>query len=277
MFRCPLPPASAVYRNEVLTVAERRMFARSVVESDSFLDMPATARLLYFHFGMQADDDGFLNSPKAVMRMAGCVQDDVSILVAKGFIIPFDSGVIVIRHWKQSNYIQKDRYRPSRQPEKARLILEDGVYNLDTECIQAVHSTDTDSIHSLSKDNIVEDNIGYINAPTSDKSESEPEAAEPIFIELILNTGEMYPVTQKQIEGWKQLYPGVDIEQALRSMAGWLEGNPTKRKTKRGIVRFITSWLDRDQNSGRNQRKEVDDNGKSDYYARIFSDPAHNL
>lgn len=251
-------------------MAERRMFAKSVVESDAFLDMPATARLLYFHFGMQADDDGFLNSPKAVMRMVGCVQDDVSILVAKGFIIPFDSGVIVIRHWKQSNYIQKDRYRPSNRPEKARLTLEDGVYNLDTECIQAGYSADTDSIHSLGKDNIVKDNIGYINAPTSDRSEPEPEETEPIFIELILNTGEMYPVTQKQIEGWKQLYPGVDIEQALRSMAGWLEGNPTKRKTKRGIVRFITSWLERDQNSGKNPRKDGANNGTSNNTSSVW-------
>ena len=250
-------------------MAERRMFAKSVVESDAFLDMPATARLLYFHFGMQADDDGFLNSPKAVMRMVGCVQDDVSILVAKGFIIPFDSGVIVIRHWKQSNYIQKDRYRPSNRPEKARLTLEDGVYNLDTECIQAGYSADTDSIHSLGKDNIVKDNIGYISAPTS--GEPEPEnTKEPAVFELILNGGIKYPITQSQIDRWMEAYPGVDVYQALRSMGAWLEANPAKRKTARGINRFIVNWLERDQNSGKNPRKDGANNGTSNNTSSVW-------
>ena len=253
------------------------MFSKSVVNTDLFLDMPATTQLLYFHLGMEADDDGFISNPKSLVRFFGGSQDDFKLLITKGYIIPFDSGVIVIRHWKQSNTIRSDRYKPSQCAEKGLIFIDSCM------CYQLITERDTNGIPDdnqtvdkrdtqvkLIKDNISKDNIA---APTS--NEPEPEATEPIFIELILNTGEMYPVTQKQIEGWKQLYPGVDIEQALRSMAGWLEGNPTKRKTKRGIVRFITSWLDRDQNSGRNQRKEVEDNGKSDYYARIFSDPAH--
>ncbi|MCD8356115.1 MAG: hypothetical protein LUE11_06050 [Clostridia bacterium] len=258
-------------------MAERRMFARSVVNSDTFLDMPATTRALYFHLGMEADDDGFLNNPKGLVRYFGSAQDDLKMLISKGFLIPFQSGVIVIRHWKQSNYIQKDRYRPTKCKEEMKMLsLTDNVYTLDTECIQDISRPDTQDRLGKDRLELGKDRL-YNNAPTSDKSEPEPEATEPVFIELILNTGQMYPVTQKQVDGWKQLYPGVDIEQALRSMAGWLEGNPTKRKTARGIVRFITGWLDRDQNSGRNQRKEVEDNGKSDYYARIFSDPEHNL
>lgn len=248
-------------------MAERRMFARSVVSSDVFLDMPATTRALYFHLGMEADDDGFLNNPKGLVRYFGGAQDDLKMLISKGFLIPFQSGVVVIRHWKQSNYIQRDRYRPTKcKTERNMLSLADNVYTLDTECIQDVSSLDTQE--STGEDR-VSLKIGYINAPTSNKSEVEPEATEPIFIELILNTGQMYPVTQKQIEGWKRLYPGVNVEQALRSMAGWLEGNPTKRKTQRGIVRFITSWLDRDQNSGRNQRNEVKDDGQNQQSSRF--------
>ena len=241
-------------------MAERRMFAKTIIDSDAFLDMPLSAQSLYFHLAMRADDDGFINNPKKIQRMIGASEDDCKLLIAKKFVLVFETGVIVIRHWKLHNYIQKDRYKPTiYQSEKNALETEpNGTY---TQCIHDVSNMDTQD--KLGKDRLGKDRLGYISAPTSDKSEPEPEATEPIFIELILNTGEMYPVTQKQIDGLERLYPGVDIEQALRSMAGWLEGNPTKRKTKRGIVRFITSWLDRDQNSGKNQRKDGANNGTS--------------
>lgn len=151
-------------------MAERRMFAKSVVESDEFLDMPATSRLLYFHLGMEADDDGFLNNPKTIMRMVGCSQDDLSLLVSKGFLIPFKSGVVVIRHWKQSNYIQKDRYRPTKfKDEMKQLSLAENVYTLDTSCIHPVSKPYTQD--SIGKDRLElgKDNI-YNNAPVEEKS-----------------------------------------------------------------------------------------------------------
>ena len=89
-------------------MAERRMFAKTIIDSDSFLDMPVSARLLYYDLGMRADDDGFVNSPKKIMKMIGATQDDLSILILKKFIIPFESGVVVIKHWKIHNYIRKD-------------------------------------------------------------------------------------------------------------------------------------------------------------------------
>ena len=92
-------------------MADRRMFSKTVVESDTFLDMPITARALYFHLGMQADDDGFVIGPKKVQRMAGCSDDDLKLLIAKGFLIPFDTGVVLVRHWKQNNWIRVDRYK----------------------------------------------------------------------------------------------------------------------------------------------------------------------
>jgi hypothetical protein len=91
-------------------MAERRMFAKTIIDSDAFLDMPQTAQLLYFHLAMRADDDGFINKPKTVMRMVGSRDDDLACLAAKKFIIPFESGVVVIKHWRIHNYIKNDRY-----------------------------------------------------------------------------------------------------------------------------------------------------------------------
>ena len=90
-------------------MAERRMFAKSIVLSDAFLDMPLSARCLYFTFGMFADDDGFVGSPKAIMRQCGASQDDLLSLLQKRFVLGFDSGVIVIKHWRINNYLQNDR------------------------------------------------------------------------------------------------------------------------------------------------------------------------
>lgn len=129
-------------------MAERRMFAKTVIDSDAFLDMPMSAQALYFHMAMRADDDGFLNNPKKIQRIVGASDDDAKILLAKRFIISFESGVIVIKHWKIHNYIQKDRYKPTvYQEEMAKLTIKDnGVY---TECIQN-GDTGKDSIGKLS-------------------------------------------------------------------------------------------------------------------------------
>ena len=123
-------------------MAERRMFAKTIVLSDAFLDMPLSARCLYFTLGMLADDDGFVNSPKSIMRQAGASTDDLNLLLAKRFILDFDSGVIVIKHWRIHNYIQKDRYKESKyMEEKATLMIDqNGAY---TECIQDVSTLDT--------------------------------------------------------------------------------------------------------------------------------------
>lgn len=113
-------------------MAERRMFAKSIIESDLFLDMPISARLLYYDLGMRGDDDGFVNSPKRIMRVTGAHDDDLKILIAKRFVIMFESGVIVIRHWKSHNYIRSDRYKPTIYRHEKALLLENdnGHYEL---------------------------------------------------------------------------------------------------------------------------------------------------
>jgi hypothetical protein len=107
-------------------MAERRMFAKTIVDSDAFIDMPTSARLLYYDLGMRADDDGFVNSPKKIMKFSGASDDDLRILSAKKFIIPFESGVVVIKHWKIHNYIRKDTYTETKyKGEKAMLYTDE--------------------------------------------------------------------------------------------------------------------------------------------------------
>lgn len=95
-------------------MAERRMFTQKIIDSDAFLDMPLTTQALYFHLNMRADDDGFINNPKKICRMIGASEDDLKLLIAKRFVLAFEKGVIVIKHWRMHNLIRKDRYSPTQ-------------------------------------------------------------------------------------------------------------------------------------------------------------------
>ena len=127
-------------------MAEKRMFTKKITDSDAFLNMPLSAQALYFHLNMAADDEGFVNNPKKIQRAIGASEDDLKLLMAKNFIITFESGVIVIKHWKMHNYIAKDRFHPTDYTdEKSMLeVKENGAYTMPaynpyTECIQDVY------------------------------------------------------------------------------------------------------------------------------------------
>lgn len=110
-------------------MASKRMFSIDVIDTDKFWIMPVSTQALYFHFGMRADDDGFVSSPKKIAKIANCTNDDLRILISKGYVIPFDSGVIVITDWKANNLIKNDRYKPTRyQEEFKKLEVKDGSY-----------------------------------------------------------------------------------------------------------------------------------------------------
>ena len=141
------------------------MFTQRITESDAFLDMPSSTQMLYFHFSMNADDDGFVNNPKKIQKMCGASDDDFKLLIAKSFIILFDSGIIVIKHWKMHNYIQADRYRPTDYVEEKSMlgIKSNKAYTLDvskmdTECIQNGY--------------IGKDSIGKVSIDKDSKGES---------------------------------------------------------------------------------------------------------
>lgn len=174
------------------------MMSKSIIKSDTFLDMPATTQNLYFHMLLDADDDGFINAPKSIMRMIGAKDDDMKVLAAKQFVIPFESGVVVIKDWKIHNYIQNDRYKPSTLPERNLLnIQKDKTYTLkgdvsrmDTECIQTV-SIGKDRLGKVreGKDSI--DTLCHVTHDDMDKSHFE------IIEYLNLKTGSKFKPTTK--------------------------------------------------------------------------------
>ena len=137
-------------------MAERRMFAKTIIYSDAFLYMPMSKQALYFHLSMRADDDGFINNPKRIQRMIGASDDDLKLLIAKSFIITFDSGVVVIKHWKIHNYIQSDRYKPTVYAEEKALleVKKNKAYTFNNDCIQNVYNTDTQDRLELGKDRL---------------------------------------------------------------------------------------------------------------------------
>lgn len=163
-------------------MAERRMFAKTIIDSDAFLDMPISARLLYYDLGMRADDDGFVNSPKKIMKMVGASTDDMNVLILRKFILPFETGVVVLKHWRIHNYIRKDTYSETPyKKEKSMLMLDENKsYTLiDNESQLAVHEPSTQvriGKDSIDKDSLGKDSIdkGSIEIITPDEQESIP-------------------------------------------------------------------------------------------------------
>lgn len=152
-------------------MAERRMFAKTIIDSDAFLEMPLSTQCLYFHLNMRADDDGFVNNPKRIQRMIGASDDDLKLLVMKSFVLMFESGIIVIKHWKINNYLQNDRHKATVYQEEMQMITtkENKAYTfVDTDCIQNVYKLDTqDSIgkNSIDKNRDMKKPKGF-TAPT---------------------------------------------------------------------------------------------------------------
>lgn len=143
------------------------MFAKSIIRTDDFLDMPQSAQNLYFHLGIEADDDGFV-TPKVVMRMLGSPDDDLKLLITKKFVIPFNDGVLVITHWRIHNEIRQDRYKATiYQDKKQKLRLNQGIYTIGT----TIGTT-------AGTPRIGEDRIGK-NRIKEDFSKKESQIAEP--------------------------------------------------------------------------------------------------
>mgnify|MGYP001008931975 CR=1 FL=1 len=165
-------------------MAQRRMFSRKITETDRFLEMPLSSQALYFHLNMGADDEGFIDKAKTTQRTIGASDDDMKLLIAKGFLIPFDSGVVVIRHWRIHNYIRSDRFQSTlHQDEKTQLeydhsktamlkplenVIPNG-YQMDTQDRVSKVSLDKDSLTTYPKepDNIpYKEIIDYLNSKT---------------------------------------------------------------------------------------------------------------
>lgn len=174
-------------------MGNHRMFTKEITETDYFFEMPLSTQALYFHLGLYADDDGFISSPKSIVRAIGCKEDDLRLLIAKGFVISFESGIIVITHWNLHNYIRKDRKKNTIfKDEKAMLSLVDGVYaELDrqpsTKCL-------TSDNQMSAQDKISKDKINNIVEQGSTLYISE---IEEIVSYLNLKAGTHYKPTTK--------------------------------------------------------------------------------
>lgn len=242
-------------------MAERRMFSKTVVDSDAFLDMPLSTQALYFHLSMRADDDGFLNNTKRIQRLIGATDDDLKLLIMKRFVIPFEDGIVVIKHWRMNNYLRKDRYTQTiYQEELAMLsVKEDGSYTLaETSGIpdgnQCVTVGIPDGNQLATQVRLGKDRIGKVSIESSINTacpEPEPAPDREQVISLTLNDRSEFWIYGDQVEQWSQLFPAVDVLQELRKMKSWLDSNPSRRKTKRGILRFVNSWLSREQDKGK--------------------------
>ena len=161
--------------------------------------MPLSAQALYFHLSMRADDDGFINNPKKIQRMIGASDDDCRLLIMKQLIIAFDSGVIVIKHWRLHNYIQKDRYKPTLyQNEKSTLELDESkVY---TKCIQDVSNMDTQV------------RLGKVRLGKVKESEDKPHSQKKAYGEFknVLLTDDEYNLLVEQFGNPEQLIKRLD-------------------------------------------------------------------
>ena len=146
-------------------MAQRRMFSRKITETDHFLEIPLSSQALYFHLNMGADDEGFIDKAKTIQRTIGASDDDMKLLIAKRFLIPFDSGVVVIRHWRIHNYIQADRFQATiYQNEKEQLDFDKSkiasIKPLD-QCIQNGYRMDTQV--RLGEDSLDKDRLDKVN------------------------------------------------------------------------------------------------------------------
>ena len=201
-------------------MAQKRMFDKTITNSDEFIDMPDSAQNLYFHLSMNADDDGFINNWKNIMRMTGHKEDDIKILIAKQYVIPFDSGVIVIRHWRINNYLRGDRYIETKyKAEKQQLQLDENmVYQLATTGIPAGLPSGNPVKNSIDKNSIDENSID--KGSMRGETKGSPRAK---FIPPTLGDIQEYIASKKLNVDAEQFYDYFDT-------GGWVDSKGNKVK-----------------------------------------------
>ena len=220
-------------------MAERRMFAKTIIDSDAFLDMSLSTQALYFHLSMRADDDGFVNNPKKIQRMIGSGDDEMKMLIAKKFIIPFDSGVCVIKHWRIHNYIQKDRYKETvYKEEKSHLLLKDNksYKYMDTPCIQDVSIPETQV--RIGKDRIGKDRIDKNNNKSS------------LLLFEELGFGSISPIIVEDIKLLEKEYTETWVIEALK------EANAAGFRNLKYVIGILKNWKSKGFKAEKPQNKQ---------------------
>ena len=225
-------------------MAERRMMSKSIIKSDQFLEMPMSSQLLYFHLLSDADDDGFINAPKSIMRVVGAKEDDMRVLQAKGYTIPFDSGVIIIKHWRIHNSLRKDRYNPNPQLENERnqlTVNDKKEYELIQSCRPLGNHLATNGYHSIGKDSIGKDSID------SGRDKSQP-----------THTHFKPPTVEEVKEYCIERNNNIDAEYFVdfQEARGWVLSNGKKMKNWKATIR---TWEKNNFNNCKSNKSSKED------------------
>ena len=213
-------------------MADKRMFTKKITDDDNFISLSASAQALYFHLNQGADDDGFCNQVQLAMWKAHASPDDLKVLMAKSYVIRFESGVIVIKHWRMHNTLRKDRYTPTSFQEELKLlgIKDNGVYTLDEE--QMVANWLPDGCHS-----IVENSIEKNSKEKSSKEKGSPQKR-------------FTPPSLEEVQAYcSERGNGIDAQAFIDFYAskGWLVGK-TKMSDWKAAVR---TWESRNRKQGK--------------------------
>lgn len=196
-------------------MAQKRMFDKTITNDDCFLEMPIGSQVLYFHLSMNADDDGFINNWRSIMKMTGSKEDDLKVLIAKSYVIPFDTGVIVIKHWKINNYLRSDRYKPTRfQNEYSQLTTDDDL----------VYQLDTNGIHSIDKNRIEKNSIDYKEENIKEEIVCDEDNSKHKFGEY-----KHVLLTNKELETLKENFP--NYEELIKYLDEYIEMKGYKAKS----------------------------------------------
>lgn len=233
-------------------IAERRMFSKTIVDSDAFLDMPLSAQALYFHLNMRADDEGFVNNPKKIQRTINASADDLSLLILRRFIIPFESGIVVIKHWRIHNYIAKDRFKPTvYKDERSQLHLKtNNAYTLNaddspyTKCIQDVYKTETQV--RLGKYRLDEE---YKNFNNSDNSNTKNNTNNNLNNQYLVSFEKFWSIYPKKSsrkaaeKEWEALEVNEDLFKRMVEALAWQIKTENWTKDNGKYIPYPSTWL----------------------------------
>ena len=259
-------------------MAEKRMFSKQIIDSDAFLEMPLSTQALYFHLSMRADDDGFLNNAKKVMKIIGANQNDYDLLVAKSFVIQFPDGICVIKHWRINNYLRKDRYTETiYQEEKAHLTVQpNGRYSLRNAAesdddlpvgIPVVEQSDTQ--YSIDKNREEKNSIDEYNSVSGDTTDySYSKNSNVSNLEYVLKN-DIHQDSDYVLEN-------EDLHQCLKEWMEYKDGRKPKSSnhygTEIGLKKTITQFVSGYREYGIEALKKVVDDSMANNYSGVIWD-----
>ncbi|MDF2805013.1 MAG: Phage replication initiation protein [Anaerocolumna sp.] len=234
-------------------MAQRRMFSLKIIDTDLFLDMPMSARLLYYDLSMRADDDGFVASPKKIQRVIGCSNDDFRLLITKQFIIPFENGICVIKHWRIHNYIRSDRYASTIYQEEKRLLVENnGTYELND--IQNVIPSDNQVVDKMDTQVRLGKDRLEIGKDSIDKEEPKPKNKPPKEIKHKYGEYNHISLTDKEYEKLVKDFNEKLIKSFITKMDEYIE---LHGKTYKNYNLAIRQWIKRDNDKGNSKQNKA--------------------